>query len=199
MDANRFAMFPVATVESFRHQAISIVDKYINSKDKKPVLVVLDSLGMLSTEKEMTDTTEGKTTRDMTRAQVIKATFRVLTLKLGRAGIPLVMTNHTYQIIGCLSDDIDVMMDDGSSKNITEVFVGDRVKTLTGDSEVTELFEYDVDETIEVEMEDGTIFRCTDNHKFMTSDGNWKPISDIREGEDIVSVEHFSQTTIGNL
>ena len=100
MDPARVAVFPVATVESFRHQAISIVDKYIESKDNKPVLVVLDSLGMLSTEKEMTDTAEGKTTRDMTRAQVIKATFRVLTLKLGKAGIPLIMTNHTYSIIG---------------------------------------------------------------------------------------------------
>ena len=100
LDPNRVAVFPVATVESFRHQAISIVDKYIENKEKKPVFVVLDSLGMLSTEKEMTDTAEGKQTRDMTRAQVIKATFRVLTLKLGKAGIPLVLTNHTYSIIG---------------------------------------------------------------------------------------------------
>jgi len=100
MDAGRVAVFPVATVETFRHQAISIVDKYIESKDKKPVMVVLDSLGMLSTEKEMNDTAEGKTTRDMTRAQVIKATFRVLTLKLGKAGIPLIMTNHTYAVVG---------------------------------------------------------------------------------------------------
>ena len=100
MDPNRVAVFPVATVETFRHQAISIVDKYIETKDTKPVFVVLDSLGMLSTEKEMNDTAEGKSTRDMTRAQVIKATFRVLTLKLGKAGIPLIMTNHTYQVVG---------------------------------------------------------------------------------------------------
>ena len=100
MDPSRVAVFPVATVENFRHQAINIVDKYIDSKDTKPVLVVLDSLGMLSTEKEMADTAEGKTTRDMTRAQVIKATFRVLTLKLGKAGIPLIMTNHTYAVVG---------------------------------------------------------------------------------------------------
>jgi len=100
LDPSRVAIFPVATVEGFRHQAISIVDKYIENKEKKPVFVVLDSLGMLSTEKEMTDTAEGKQTRDMTRAQVIKATFRVLTLKLGKAGIPLVLTNHTYSIIG---------------------------------------------------------------------------------------------------
>ena len=100
MDPSRVAVFPVATVESFRHQAISIVDKYIETKDSKPVFVVLDSLGMLSTEKEMNDTAEGKSTRDMTRAQVIKATFRVLTLKLGKAGIPLIMTNHTYDVVG---------------------------------------------------------------------------------------------------
>jgi len=100
MDSSRVAIFPVATVESFRHQAIKIVDKYIESGDKRPVMIVLDSLGMLSTEKEMNDTAEGKTTRDMTRAQVIKATFRVLTLKLGKAGIPLIMTNHTYAVVG---------------------------------------------------------------------------------------------------
>ena len=100
MDPARVAIFPVATVETFRHQAISIVDKYIETKDSKPVFVVLDSLGMLSTEKEMNDTAEGKSTRDMTRAQVIKATFHVLTLKLGKAGIPLIMTNHTYQVVG---------------------------------------------------------------------------------------------------
>ena len=57
---------------------------------------------MLSTEKEMADTAEGKTTRDMTRAQVIKATFRTLTLKLGAANIPLIMTNHTYAVIGSM-------------------------------------------------------------------------------------------------
>jgi RecA/RadA recombinase len=102
LDPARVAIFPVATVETFRHQAISIVDKYIESKESKPVFIVLDSLGMLSTEKEMTDTADGKTTKDMTRAAVIKATFRVLTLKLGKAGIPLVMTNHTYDIIGSM-------------------------------------------------------------------------------------------------
>ena len=100
IDSSRVAIFPVATVESFRHQVISIVDNYIESGKKKPIMIILDSLGMLSTEKEMTDTADGKSTRDMTRAQVIKATFRVLTLKLGKAGIPLIMTNHTYQIIG---------------------------------------------------------------------------------------------------
>ena len=102
IDPKRVAVMPVSTVEEFRHQAITIVDKYNESKEKKPMMIVLDSLGMLSTEKEMADTADGKTTRDMTRAQVIKATFRVLTLKLGAAGIPMIMTNHTYDSVGSM-------------------------------------------------------------------------------------------------
>jgi RecA/RadA recombinase len=92
----------VATVEEFRRQAIVIVDEYLETPeaDRKPMLMVLDSLGMLSTEKEMADTAEGKSTRDMTRAQIVKSTFRVLTLKLGKAHIPLIMTNHTYAVVG---------------------------------------------------------------------------------------------------
>ena len=57
---------------------------------------------MLSTTKEVEDTAEGKETRDMTRAQVLKAAFRVLTLKLSRAKVPMVVTNHTYDVIGSM-------------------------------------------------------------------------------------------------
>ena len=38
----------------------------------------------------------------MTRAQVLKAAFRVQTLKLGRAKVPMVITNHTYDVIGSM-------------------------------------------------------------------------------------------------
>jgi RecA/RadA recombinase len=102
VDPNRVAVFPVATIEEFRHQAIKIVNKYLElpKSERKPILICLDSLGMLSTDKEIADTAEGKGTRDMTRAQMVKSTFRVLTLKLGKAGIPLVMTNHTYAVVG---------------------------------------------------------------------------------------------------
>jgi len=102
IDTNRVAVLPVSTVEEFRHQCVLSVDKYLEEdKDSRPrMMIVLDSLGMLSTEKEMNDTAEGKTTRDMTRAQVTKAAFRVLTIKLGHARIPLLMTNHTYDVVG---------------------------------------------------------------------------------------------------
>ena len=104
IDSSRMVIVPVATVQEFRHQSIKVIDKYIeqDEKTRKPLMFVLDSLGMLSTTKEMEDTAEGKETRDMTRSQIVKAAFRVLTLKLGKAKVPMIMTNHTYDVIGSM-------------------------------------------------------------------------------------------------
>ena len=104
VDSTRVVVVPVSTVQEFRSQVLKILDKYLEQEEDKrqPLMFVLDSLGMLSTTKEMQDTAEGKETRDMTRAQIVKSTFRVLTLKLGQANIPLLMTNHTYDVIGSM-------------------------------------------------------------------------------------------------
>jgi len=104
IDPDRVAVFPVATVEDFRQQVMGILDSYLEEDEDKrrPVLIVLDSLGMLSTIKEITDVQNEKNVRDMTRAGLVKGTFRVLTIKLAEAGIPMVMTNHTYDKIGTL-------------------------------------------------------------------------------------------------
>ena len=100
--SDRMVILPVATVQEFRTQAIKVLDAYLDKPeaDRKPMFMCLDSLGMLSTTKEVEDTSEGKETRDMTRAQVLKAAFRVLTLKLGKAKVPMVVTNHTYDVVG---------------------------------------------------------------------------------------------------
>ena len=102
IDSKRMIIVPVTTVQEFRTQAVKIVDKYLTQKesDRKPLMFVLDSLGMLSTTKEIGDTEAGKDTRDMTRAQVLKGAFRVLTLKLGLANVPMIVTNHTYDVVG---------------------------------------------------------------------------------------------------
>ena len=103
IDTKRVAVVPVATIQEFRTQAVKILDKYIedkNTKDRPPMLFVLDSLGNLSTTKEMEDIADGKDTRDMTRAQLVRGAFRVLTLKLGKAKVPLIVTNHVYDVVG---------------------------------------------------------------------------------------------------
>ena len=100
IDSSRIMMVPVTTVQEFRTQAIRILDQYMEDKTDMKMLFVLDSLGMLSTTKEIADTTSGAETRDMTRAQLVKGAFRVLTLKLAKAGVALVVTNHTYDQMG---------------------------------------------------------------------------------------------------
>ena len=100
IDSQRMVLFPVSTIEEFRTQACRIVDKYMKEPKREPMMFVLDSLGMLSTSKEMDDISNDKQVRDMTKSQLIKGAFRVLTLKLGQAKIPMIVTNHTYDVIG---------------------------------------------------------------------------------------------------
>jgi len=102
IDSKRMVIFPVATIEEFRTQACRILDKYMkeSKEEREPMMFVLDSLGMLSTSKEMEDVANDKQVRDMTKSQLIKGAFRVLTLKLGQANVPMLVTNHTYDVIG---------------------------------------------------------------------------------------------------
>ena len=102
IDTSRVVIINVVTIEEFRSKALKAVDKYMKMsvEDRKPCMFVLDSLGMLSTEKEIRDALDDKQVRDMTKSQLVKGAFRMLTLKLGQANVPLIVTNHTYDVIG---------------------------------------------------------------------------------------------------
>ena len=102
IDTTRLVVVNVVTIEEFRTNALKAVDIYLkkDTDERKPCLFVLDSLGMLSTEKEIKDALDDKQVRDMTKSQLVKGAFRMLTLKLGQANIPLIVTNHTYDVIG---------------------------------------------------------------------------------------------------
>jgi RecA/RadA recombinase len=102
IDVNRVIVSESDTIQKFRTVCLNIIDKYKETpeKDRKPMMMVLDSLGQLSSSKEMEDTADGKDTRDMTKAQLIKATFRVINLKLAKIGVPLIVTNHVYAAVG---------------------------------------------------------------------------------------------------
>ena len=102
LDLNRTVVINVVTIEEFRQKALKAVDIYLKTpiEDRKPCMFVLDSLGMLSTEKEIRDALDDKQVRDMTKSQLVKGAFRMLTLKLGQANVPLIVTNHTYDVIG---------------------------------------------------------------------------------------------------
>ena len=102
LDLTRTVVVNVVTIEEFRTKALKAVAKYLEMpiEERKPCMFVLDSLGMLSTEKEIRDALDDKQVRDMTKSQLVKGAFRMLTLKLGQADIPLIVTNHTYDVIG---------------------------------------------------------------------------------------------------
>ena len=102
IDTTRLVVVNVVTIEEFRTKALKAVDMYLKApeEDRKPCMFVLDSLGMLSTNKEINDALDDKQVRDMTKSQLIKGAFRMLTLKLGQANVPLIVTNHTYDVIG---------------------------------------------------------------------------------------------------
>ena len=61
IDSSRVVIVPVVTVQEFRHQAINILDRYLETdeSERPPMMFVLDSLGMLSTTKEIEDTADG--------------------------------------------------------------------------------------------------------------------------------------------
>jgi RecA/RadA recombinase len=102
IDTSRLVVVNVVTIEEFRTKALKAVDIYLKKPEgeRSPCMFVLDSLGMLSTEKEITDALNDKQVRDMTKSQLVKGAFRMLTLKLGQANVPLIVTNHTYDVIG---------------------------------------------------------------------------------------------------
>ena len=106
LDANRVWHFPVDTIEEFRTQIIRILDNLLKTKeeDRQPLLIVLDSLGMLASSKELEDALADKQVRDMTKTQSIKSVFRIITSKLGKLKVPMIVTNHTYKTMNMYGD-----------------------------------------------------------------------------------------------
>jgi len=153
IDKSRFAIIPISTVQEFQKQAFSIVDNYLKMPiaERKPLIIALDSLGMLSTSKEMGDVAEGKETLDMTRAKTIRGIFRVLTLKLGIARIPMIITNHTYASMSMYSSAVQSGGEGIRYAASTTIFLSKR-KEKEGDEVV------------------GNIIRCTTNKSRFTKE-----------------------------
>jgi len=190
IDVKRVWIVEPESIQEFRHKALNILKEYMEKPEsKRPrMMFALDSLGNMSSTKELEDTESGAETRDMTKGQILRATFRVLTLKLAKACVPMIVTNHVYDAIGCVDDSQTVKMADGSLKNITEIEVGDQVATISGPKNVSALFEYDVKDYHELTFEDGKIVKCTPNHKFLLTSGEWKRADELVDGDNIAEL-----------
>ena len=103
VDISRVRVQLISTIEEFNHIAAQINKSFEDTiaAGKKPpkIMIILDSLGNLSTLKEMTDSTEGIDKRDMTKQQGIRKMFRVNGTKFAKHGIPFIVNNHVYAAI----------------------------------------------------------------------------------------------------
>lgn len=99
VDVNRLRYQPIKTVNEFKRFTVQVIDMVRNARQagqKPKIMLFLDSLGMLTTEKEINDAMEGKDAMDMgLKAKQMRAMFRQITLDLAANKIPLVVTNHT--------------------------------------------------------------------------------------------------------
>lgn len=100
IDLNKIRYQPIQTVSQFQtfvSNLLAIVKKAKADGKKPKILIVLDSLGMLSTDKELADAIKGHNAADMgAKAKELRKLFRVITLDLTAAKIPLICTNHVY-------------------------------------------------------------------------------------------------------
>jgi len=100
IDPNKVRYQPIKTVTEFQTfvtNLLSLVKKAKDGGASPKILLIVDSLGMLSTDKELNDAVTGKNAADMgAKAKELRKLFRVITLDLTAARIPLICTNHVY-------------------------------------------------------------------------------------------------------
>ncbi len=199
IDTSRLVVVNVVTVEEFRTKTLKAVDIYLKKKEEErnPCIFVLDSLGMLSTTKEISDALAEKDTRDMTKAQLIKGAFRMLTLKLGQAKIPMLVTNHTYESMslyggkqmsgGCLSPGTKIFTR-GGYKNIEDITEDDFVYTKEGEfMKVLDTHRFENKKLLQIEFDDGYKVTCTPEHKFFI-DGMWIEAKDLVVDDEVCCI-----------
>lgn len=104
VDMDRVLILPVSTVQEFKIQVVKLLDdlmeeKKKGNKEENNYIFLLDSLGMLASDKEVSDARSGEIKADFTRAKEIRSIFRAITLKLSLTQTPLLVVNHTYDTI----------------------------------------------------------------------------------------------------
>ena len=196
IDTNRVLHTPITDVEQLKHD---IMGQITNIERGDRVIILVDSIGNLASKKEVDDALDGKSAADMTRAKQIKSLFRMVTPHLSMKDIPMVVVNHTYKTMelyskdvvggGCLVEGTKIKLADDTFKNVEDFLVGDLVKTLDGDKEVTytwnpETLDDGEPECFEVEFEDGYKVICSDKHKFLI-DNEWVEAKDLIVGSNV--------------
>lgn len=104
LDPEKIRYQPVNTIKTLKNFCANLYDQLKEKKDKgyetPKIMMIVDSIGNLATEKERNDALAGSDKKDMTRAGDIRSLFRIITTDLAELKIPLVFTNHSYTSVG---------------------------------------------------------------------------------------------------
>jgi RecA/RadA recombinase len=104
LDPEKIRYQPVNTIKTLKSFCANLYDQLKEKKDKgyetPKIMMIVDSIGNLATEKERNDALSGSDKKDMTRAGDIRSLFRIITTDLAELKIPLVFTNHSYTSVG---------------------------------------------------------------------------------------------------
>ena len=185
VDTKRFMIKQVNTISEVSTFILNLCTKLeaIPAENRDKVIIVLDSLGNLTSNKEAEDILNATGKRDMTKQQEIKALFRVSATPLAKLHIPFIVVSHIYQTQdlfskavvsgGCLSPEEEIIMSDKENgeytecKKIKDIKVGDYVMTASGNcKKVLKTFEFEKP-TIEFEFTSGATIKCSYDHKFL--------------------------------
>ena len=139
VDTSKIRLENINTIEEFATNAAKLNDtvETMRKAGKTPpkVMVVLDSLGNLSSIKEMEDTLTGNNKRDMTKQQSIRRMFRVIGNKFAKNGIPFIVNNHVYATIGAYIPGNTISGGGGSRYNASIIFTLTKSRLTDKDSE----------------------------------------------------------------
>ena len=184
----------------------------LDNKSDLKLMLVVDSLGLLSSNKAAADAEKGNAAADMgTKAKALVRMFNAVTQKIGVTETVCLMTNHGAMEVGvlfpimkptggrCLVSGTKVQTDKGM-KDIESIEVGDIVKThMDRYKPVVKLFNFDDLKVLEVQLENGQTIKMTPDHKMLVERNGSKQWIEAKNLTTEDSFLSLNETISGNI
>lgn len=185
IDPSRVLHVPIEHLEMLKFELVKQL-KEIERGDH--VIFVIDSIGNTGSLAEIQNALDERSVAEMQRAKTIKSVFRMITPSLVAKDIPCICIAHTYEEMGCVDGDTLIKTKSGLIR-IKDIKIGDLVFTKNGSSVVDHVFypeelQSEGKKFLELTFDDGSIVKCTDNHKFLMKNEEWVAAGNMRIGEE---------------
>lgn len=100
IDRSRVINLSIMNIEELSFKMMNVLDKQLNESHTGKVFIGIDSIGNLASKKEVDNAIEENAAKDMTRAQVLKSFFRIVTPYVTKYKIPFWSIGHVYSELG---------------------------------------------------------------------------------------------------